>query len=102
MSQYIVTKPLSQTYQARYLRNRRLHDETGEYLLLAKNQNIKRKGKKLSKQIDEQNHHRYNALYKKRIAFHLSKGRDVGTIACRERMKVSRVLELIEQMNRSK
>ena len=86
----------SQTYNARYMRTRRLVDD--EYAKRINESTRKSKAKRKLKQVKDDSMNRARLMrdaFAKRVQFHLSRGRDVGDIAVRENVPVSKVLSVI-------
>lgn len=95
----IAVKPLSSNPHAKYLRDKRLLDDkfSEAYAIqVRKITRLKRGKKKL-----ENANSRANYIGKYligRVIHHISKGRDVGDIACREMVPVSRINEIISAL----
>lgn len=97
---FIADKPLSQNPKSVYRRLRNLTDDAfrEKNRLRSKRDYGKRAQQKIAKA-------RETRLVKDeflvgRVKFHLSKGRDVGTIAVIENKPVSKLLPIIEQLNK--
>ena len=104
----ILSHPIrSQSKSAVYFRTRRLVDD--EFSERTKAQRLRRDGLKKSAAIKRDAHSavfgrskrafEFSESFLSRIRFHLSKGRDAGDIAIRERMLVSDVVRAISHVH---
>lgn len=93
----------SQSPQARYLRQRRLVDDEFDQRCLE--ENLKSYRRRRLKELATNNTMRATWMrngFVDRVRHHLSNGRDVGDIAVREGVPVSRVAAAVEQIGGGK
>ena len=100
----IINENLSDSPGARYQREKRLTDDAycEKQDASVKRHKARLKVAQITKESSGQSFTRFVKPNVGRIAFHLSKGRDIGDIAIRERLMVSKVQEVVEMIQKVK
>lgn len=101
MNSFIPLKPLSQTLGAVYMRTKYLTDDEWNEKVrtadkarkrLVRNSTILKQRTEAARKVN------YSGALSRRIAHHLSRGRDAADIAIRENVPVSIVVKLVEEL----